>query len=128
MFRLQGVVFLPYDLLLAVNTNFESGKPFSRLVYASGVTAQPAGPIIVEQAGSRDGLRQPALWVIDARLGKRFDIGDVSLKFDAYLYNALNSTASIWNSSLRLEDPGEEFIPSSWVEPRRLMLLAGFVF
>ena len=50
------------------------------------------------------------------------------LKLDAWLYNALNSTASIWNSSLRIEDPGEDFIPSRWVEPRRLMLLAGFVF
>ena len=55
-------------------------------------------------------------------------MGDVTAKLDLYLYNALNSTASIWNQSLRLETPGEQFIPSSWVEPRRIMLLAGFVF
>jgi len=65
---------------------------------------------------------------VDLRLGKRIDIGDVTAKLDLYLYNALNSTASIWNQSLRLETPGEQFIPSSWVEPRRIMLLAGFVF
>ena len=74
------------------------------------------------------GLRHPTLWLLDVRLGKRFDLGNLQLKLDAYVYNALNSTASIWNSSLRLETPGEDFIPSSWVEPRRLMFLAGFLF
>ena len=95
---------------------------------AAGVTTQPAQNFIVENAGSQEGLRHPTLWVADVRLGKRFDLGDVQLKLDAYVYNALNSTASIGHASLRLEDPGEQFIPSSWVEPRRLMLLAGFVF
>ena len=128
MFRLQAVLFLPYDTVLAVNGNVESGKPFSRQVRAAGVTTQPAQNFIVENAGSREGLRHPTLWVADVRLGKRFDLGDVQLKLDAYVYNALNSTASIGHASLRLEDPGEQFIPSSWVEPRRLMLLAGFVF
>ena len=76
-----------------------------------------------------DGDRAADLFVANyIRFGKRFALGDVPLKLDAYLYNALNSTASIWNSSLRLADPGEDFIPSRWVEPRRLMLLAGFVF
>ena len=128
MLRLQAVVFLPYDIVLAVNGNVESGKPFSRQVRAAGVTTQPAQNFIVENAGSREGLRHPTLWVADVRIGKRFDIGDVQLKLDAYVYNALNSTASIGMASLRLEDPGEQFIPDSWVEPRRLMLLAGFVF
>lgn len=128
MFRLQGVIFLPYDFLIGVNANVESGKPYSRQVRAAGVTAQPAQNIIVEKAGSRDGLRHPTLWGLDVRLGKRFDLGNLQLKLDAYVYNALNSTASIWNASLRLETPGEQFIPSSWIEPRRLMVLAGFVF
>ena len=82
----------------------------------------------MEPVGSRDGLRHPAIWMLDVRFCKRFDLGAGQLKLDGYLYNALNSTASIWNSSLRLEDPGEDFIPSSWVEPRPLMLLAAFVF
>ena len=128
MFRLQSVLFLPQDFLLAVNANFESGKPFSRQIRATGVTSQPAQNFIAEPAGSRAGLRHPTIWMLDVRFGKRFALGDVQLKLDAYLYNALNSTASTWNSSLRLEDPGEDFIPSRWVEPRRLMLLAGFVF
>ncbi|MDE2883256.1 MAG: carboxypeptidase regulatory-like domain-containing protein [Acidobacteriota bacterium] len=128
MFRLQGVLFLPWDLILAANVNIESGKPYSRQVRASGVTEQPAQNIIVELAGSRDGLEHPQLNIVDLRLGKRIDIGDITAKLDVYLYNALNSTASIWNQSLRLETPGEQFIPSSWVEPRRIMLLAGFVF
>lgn len=128
MFRLQSVLFLPWDLILAVNANVESGKPFSRQIRAAGITAQQAQNFIVETAGSRDGLRHPTIWMLDLRFGKRLAIGDLQLKLDAYLYNTLNSTASIWNSSLRLEDPGEAFIPSSWVEPRRLMLLAGFVF
>jgi len=129
MFRLQGVVFLPWDFLLAVNGNIESGKPFSRQIRAPGdLVGQQPQNFIVEPAGSRAGLRHPTIWMLDVRFGKRFDIGDLQLKLDAYYYNALNSTASIWHSSLRLEDPGEQFIPSSWVEPRRLMLLAGFVF
>ncbi len=128
MFRLQGVLFLPRDFLLAVNTNFESGKPFSRQVRAAGVTRQPAQNFIAEPAGSRAGLRHPTIWMLDVRFGKRVVLGSMRLKLDAWLYNALNSTASISNSSLRIEDPGEDFIPSRWVEPRRLMLLAGFVF
>ena len=129
MLRLQGVVFLPWDFLLAANVNVESGKPFSRQVRAPGaLVGQQPQNMIVELAGSRAGLAHPQLNVVDLRLGKRVNIGDASLKLDAYLYNALNSTASIWNQSLRLETPGEQFIPSSWVEPRRIMLLAGFVF
>ena len=129
MFRVQSVVFLPYNLLIAVNANFESGKPFSRQIRAPrGVTAQPPQSFIVETAGSREGLRHPTIWGLDLRLGKRFDLGDLQLKLDTYLYNAFNSTSSIWNQSLWIQTPGEEFIPSSWVEPRRLMLLAGFVF
>ena len=42
MFRLQAVLFLPYDIVLALNGNVESGKPFSRQVRAAGVTTQPA--------------------------------------------------------------------------------------
>ena len=128
MFRVQGVLFLPWDTLLAVNLNMESGKPFSRQIRASGVTNQRAQNFIVEPAGSRDGLRHPFLRVVDLRLGKRFDFGDVTLKVDAYLYNLMNSTASISMTSLRLETPGEDFIPSAWVEPRRLMILGGIVF
>ena len=128
MFRLQGALLLPHDLLLAVNANFESGKPFSRQLRAAGVTAQPAQRFIIEPAGSRTGLRHPTLWLLDLRLGKRFSLGDLRVKLDAWLYNALNSTASIGHSSLQLEDPGESFIPNLWVEPRRLMLLAGVAF
>lgn len=128
MLRLQSVLFLPYEFVLAANANFESGKPFSRQVRAAGVTEQQAQNIIVEPAGSRDGLRHPHLWLLDVRFGKRVELSGVQLKLDAWLYNAFNSTASIGMSSLRLETPGEQFIPSSWVEPRRLMLMAGVVF
>ena len=128
MFRVQGVLFLPWDTLLAVNLNMESGKPFSRQIRAQGETNQRAQNFIVEPAGSRDGLRHPFLRVVDLRLGKRFDFGDVTLKVDAYLYNLMNSTASISMTTLRLETPGEDFIPSAWVEPRRLMILGGIVF
>lgn len=128
MFRLQGVLLLPRDFVLALNANFESGKPFSRQVRAAGVTRQPAQNFIVEPAGSRAGLRHPTIWLLDVRLGKRFGLGDVRLKLDGWLYNALNSTASIGHASLRLEDPGEDFVPSRWVHPRRLMLVAGVAF
>ena len=128
MARIQGVLFLPYDLVLAANANFESGKPYSRQVRAAGVTEQQAQNIIVELAGSRDELNHPFLWLLDLRFGKRLRVGDVELKVDAWLYNALNSTASIGVSSQRLETPGESFIPDAWVEPRRLMIMAGFVF
>ena len=129
MLRLQSVAFLPRDFLVAVNANFESGKPFSRQVRGpADLLSQRPDPIIVETAGSRAGLRQPFLWVLDLRFGKHFDFGGVGLELDAWLYNTLNSTASIWMTSLQLEEPGETFIPSSWVEPRRVMLLAGISF
>lgn len=129
MFRVQAVIFLPWDLLLAVNGNFESGKPFSRQVLPdSGVVNQRSNSMIVEKAGSRDGLRHPFLAVTDIRLGKRIHFDRFSLKLDAYLYNLFNSQSSIAMASLRLNEPGAQFIPSTWVEARRLMLLAGLVF
>lgn len=129
MFRLQAVMFLPWDLLLALNGNFESGKPFSRQARpGASVVNQSSSNMIVETAGSRDGLRHPFLAITDIRLGKRFHFGDFSLKLDAYLYNLFNSQSSISMASLWLKEPGDKFIPSNWVEARRLMLLAGFVF
>ena len=56
MLRLQGVVFLPWDFLLAANVNIESGKPFSRQVRAPGALVGPSSrqnKMIVELAGSR---------------------------------------------------------------------------
>ena len=129
MFRLQSVAFLPRDFMVAANANFESGKPFSRQVRGpSQLLNQRPDPIIVEPAGSRAGLRQPFLWLLDLRLGKHIDVRGAALELEVWLYNALNSAASIWMTSLQLKDPGDTFIPSSWVEPRRVMLLAGISF
>ena len=82
----------------------------------------------MEPAGSRAGLRQPFLWLLDLRLGKHLDVRGAALELEVWLYNALNSAASIWMTSLQLKDPGDTFIPSNWVEPRRVMLLAGVSF
>ena len=60
--------------------------------------------------------------------GKRFSLGkDVALQADLQLFNVLNSTPTNYFQSLVLAE-GDEFVPNSWVRPRRLQLHVGIEF
>jgi len=82
----------------------------------------------LEPAGSRDELRREANKNIDVMVGNRVNVGDITLKFDATIYNLLNSDNVTFFQDLRLQSPEETFQPDEWVPPRRLLLRLGFEF
>ncbi len=129
MFRLHGTFRLPADFLLAGSLNVMSGRAFSRQVRLFDLSSEFSGtPVIMESAGSRDGLRHQTNKNVDLRIGKRIPLGDsAALKLDVIALNLLNDDASIEMASLEL-DEGEDFVPDNWVFPRRLMILLGFQF
>ena len=66
--------------------------------------------------------------LIDFSFGKRWRLpGNLILKTDLQFFNLLNSTAmDRWQSYVLNE--GDEFVPSMWVKPRRLMLRIGLEY
>lgn len=128
MFRLHGTARLPADFLLSGGINIMSGRAFSRQVLLFDLSSGGGVPVIMESAGSRDGLRHPTNKNVDLRIGKSFRLGDDALfKLDAIFLNLLNDDASLEMASLEL-DEGDNFVPDSWVFPRRLMIRIGFEF
>jgi hypothetical protein len=129
MFRLAGTFHLPADFMLAASLNIQSGRAFSRQVRLFDLSSAGGGvPVIMETAGSRDGLRHPTNKSVDLRIGKRFPLGETTaIKLDAIALNLLNDDASIEMATLEL-DEGDDFVPDNWVFPRRLMILVGFQF
>jgi hypothetical protein len=126
-FRLFGLFELPGDFVVAPALNLESGRPFNRQIQAFGLN-QGSTRVILETAGSRDELRREANKNIDIMVGKRVRIGGATLKFDATVYNILNSDNVTFFQDLRLSSPDETFEPDEWVPPRRLMIRLGFDF
>jgi hypothetical protein len=133
MLRLQGVFQLPGDFMLSTSVNVESGKPFNRQTRVFGFN-QSTPYVILAPSGSDDvsfggELRRPTQKNIDILIGKRINLGgNAVLKIDATIYNLLNDDADLFFADLRLQEPGDQFIPNDWMLPRRLMLKLGFEF
>jgi len=125
MFRLQGVFRLPWDILFSANLDFTTGRPHSRIIRVRGMN-QGQVDVIMEPRGT---YRLSNFEVVDLSVGKRVRMGPkAELKFDAYIYNLLNSENELSLNTQRLQTPGDEFVPFTWAKPRRLMLRAGFAF
>jgi outer membrane receptor protein involved in Fe transport len=128
MFRLQGVFQLPWELLFSASLNFSSGAPFNRQIRLFNLGVPGGTTVIMEPSGSTDALRRSSFKNVDFRVGRRVALSErVSLRLDATLLNAFNDDAELFFSTLQL-DEGEEFSPSEWVLPRRLMLRVGVEF
>jgi outer membrane receptor protein involved in Fe transport len=124
MFRVQGNFTLPWGLELAGALNVQSGRPYSR--QARVPLDQGLTTIIVEPAS--DDRRLPSTALIDLALGKRITLPhDVVLKLDAQVFNLLNEDSHQFWETLVLA-PGDTFVESEWVLPRRVMLRLGVEF
>jgi hypothetical protein len=74
-------------------------------------------------------LRLDPIQAIDVSLGKRFYFGsDVAIRVEGTVFNLLNADNPLSLTSLRLNEPGDEFPVSFWTQPRRLQLRLGFEF
>jgi hypothetical protein len=65
---------------------------------------------------------------LELKVGKCFPLGkDVELQLDLQILNVLNETpVDIWETLVLSE--GDDFVPNTWVKPRRLQLHVGIEF
>jgi hypothetical protein len=123
MLRVQANVLLPWELNLNTMINLQSGRPYSRQ-YEVPVTGNP--PVIMEPAS--DDQRHDFQYLWDLGIGKSFGLGSgVELQLDLQLLNVLNETPIDWWETVVLYE-GDDFVPNTWVKPRRLQLRAGIQF
>ena len=127
MFRVLANWQLPWDLHASTVIKLQSGRPYSRQARAGYqvISATQSEFIAAPAGGPR---RHDFQNLIDFSLGKRWQLpGGFILKTDLQLLNLLNSTAvQFWNTQVLNE--GDEFVPSWWVRPRRLMLRIGLEY
>jgi len=123
MLRVQANFQLPYQMRLNTLLNVQSGRPYSR---QSQVPTFGRPRVVVEPAGGD--LRHGFQYNWDLGFGKRFNLGsNVALQMDIQLLNVLNKTPTdLWESVVLAE--GDDFIPTTWVKPRRLQLHVGIEF
>ena len=118
--RVQANFVLPWEMRLNTMINLQSGRAYSRQ-YQLPVSVRPAA--IMEPD-----LRYDFQYLWDLGFGKRFGLGkDVALQVDLQLFNVLNSTPFNYFQTLVLAE-GDEFVPNTWVRPRRLQLHVGIEF
>jgi hypothetical protein len=124
MFRTQAVFRLPFDIDLAAAVNLETGKATTRQTTIGGL-GQGTSRVILDRGGVN---RFPNTRNVDLTVGKRVVVGSATLKFDAWIYNLLNSDTAWEYASLILRNPGEDFVATRWFQPRRLMVRLGLDF
>ncbi len=72
--------------------------------------------------------RYPSIKNVDLLLGKQFFLGEETyIKLEGWVFNLLNSDQVMFMSTLSLQ-PGDTFVPNTWVKPRRVQLRVGLYF
>jgi hypothetical protein len=123
MLRVQANFELPWKLHANTVVNLQSGRPYSRQVLLP-TAGRPPG--IMEPASHS--RRLPFQSLIDFGFGKRIALpAGGELKLDLQVFNLLNEDAiTLWDSLILQE--GEQFLPSWWVLPQRVMLRLGLEY
>lgn len=123
MFRVQANFDLPWNLDLTTSINIQSGRAHSR-----------QANIRLPGSGNRrltlipaDDLRFPSQRVVDMAIGRIFDFGERSIRLDLQVFNVFNEdTVDRWQN---LFPPlTSDFIPRTWLSPRRVMVRFAFEF
>jgi outer membrane receptor protein involved in Fe transport len=123
MFRVQANFLLPWEINLNTMINLQSGRPYSRQIEVP-TQGRPA----VIMAPASDDQRHDFQYQWDLNVGKRFPLGkDVDLQLDLQILNVLNDTPTDWWETVVLSE-GDDFVPNTWVKPRRLQLHFGIEF
>ncbi|MEZ5331068.1 MAG: TonB-dependent receptor [Thermoanaerobaculia bacterium] len=123
MLRVQANVDLPWTLDFTASLNWQTGRPYSRQARFS--LGQGLTTVILDPAS--DSRRLPDTTVLDVGIGKRFEIGRSEIKLDFQVLNLLNEDANQFWETLVL-GPGDRFVPSDFVYPRRGILRLGVSF
>jgi hypothetical protein len=123
MLRVQANFQLPWQARLNTMINFQSGRPYSR---QAKLPTEGRPEAVVAPAGGE--YRHGFQWLWDLGIGKQFNLGGgVALQADLQFINVLNSTPTDWFQTLVLAD-GDDFVPNTWVKPRRLQVHLGIEF
>ncbi len=121
--QIQTLFNLPYKFVGSFIASIQDGRPYSQQVRArlnQGLTR------IIAIPASQD-RRLPTQSVLDASIGRRFDLGRVDVKLDLQVLNVTNEDAFDFWEDLTV-GPGEQFVPSGYIFPRRAMLRVGIEF
>jgi hypothetical protein len=125
MFRVQSVTRLPYDIQFSTSVEFSSGRAHSRQIRVFGMD-QGSVDMLMEPIGA---YRYKPIESIDLLFGKRFSVTEQAyFRLEGWIFNLLNSDQDLFKATLRLQDPSEDFVPDTWMQPRRLQLRIGFYF
>ncbi len=125
MFRVQGVVMLPFEVQLSTSSEFSSGRAFNRQISVGGL-GQGRKSVIMEPGGSH---RFPQIKNVDVTFGKIVRLGGTyRLRLDASVFNMLNSDQNLTFADLRLQTPEDDFTADAWVKPRTLQFRLGLQF
>ena len=127
MFRVLANWKLPWNLHASTVVNLQSGRPLARQarVFYSSISFDQTNFIAAPTEGQQ---RLDFQSLIDFSIGKRWQLpGRFLLKTDLQFFNLLNSTAVEYVADQVLSE-GDEFVPSAWVLPRRLMLRIGLEY
>jgi hypothetical protein len=127
MFRAQAVLFkLPWGLTASGAVDISSGRATTRQISVRGILNQEAQTVIMEPGGS---VRFPATHSIDLSVGKLISLSSsVQVRLDGQILNLLNSDQVLSYDTLRLQSPGDQFVPDAWMTPRRLQVRVGVQF
>ena len=130
MLQFQGSFELPWKLVGTTTYSFLSGRPYNRQVTvglrASASPLAQGGQTVIAIPAS-DENRLPDQNILDFSFGRRFDVGAVQLKLDVQLFNVFNEDAYDRWEELTVA-PDEEYVPSDYIRPRRVMLRLGLEF
>ncbi len=128
--QFQGSFELPWQLKGSATYTYMTGKPYSRQVRIGG-RGSPAplaqGQQRVIAVPASDDARLPDQNNFDLSFGRRFDLGRAQLKLDLQLLNVLNEDTHDWWQELTV-GPDEEYVPSGYLFPRRVMIRLGLEF
>jgi hypothetical protein len=122
--QFQGSFDMPADFTGSVIYRFLSGKPYNRQLsvgqsWSSSPLAQGTQTVIAIPADTSTSM--PDQNIIDLGLSKDFDAGAANIQLNVHLYNALNEDHHDWWQTLNVE-PGDVYVPSGYIWPRRAMI------
>ncbi len=130
MLQFQGSFELPWKLVGTATYSFMTGRPYNRqltvgLEKSASPLAQGGQTVIAVPAS--DDVRLPDQNNLDVSLGRRFDAGRAQLKLDVQLLNVFNEDTHDWWEELTVA-PDEQYVPSGYLYPRRVILRLGIEF
>ena len=107
-----------------MNFRYLDGKPYNRQMSVGGLGSQTPlnqGSVTVIAIPATSDVTRPSQTVFDFSLARPFTLGPTVLTVRLDLLNAFNEDSFDWWETLNVP-PGDEYVPSGFIWPRRLMI------